>query len=150
MPALSGRKKLRILQDHKQICTVGCPAICINMEPALQQELFTFSMCSPHMSAGGGILPEATNPEKMSPALIAVYCSTHLEALLMPAVQKHDTGIQPPVLSAIVKHSNRIEPYLRARLPDLSLSSRGANHAFTWTPAWQVQDQISKCGCAEQ
>ena len=42
------------------------------------------------MSAGDGILPEATNPEEMSPALITIYGSTHLEALLMPAVQEHD------------------------------------------------------------
>ena len=88
-PALSGRKKLRILQDNKRSWRGGCPVLCINMESSLQHQHCTFSVYSLHMSAGDGTLPEATNPEEMSPALIAIYGSTHLEALLMPAVQEH-------------------------------------------------------------
>lgn len=36
--------------------------------------------------ADHGILPEAANPEEMSPAIIAVHCSAQLEATPMPAI----------------------------------------------------------------
>ena len=53
MPALSGRKKLRILQDHKQICTVEGPVLCINKEMALQHQHFYIELVlTPHVSRG--------------------------------------------------------------------------------------------------
>ena len=54
------------------------------------------------MSAGAGILPEATNPKEMSPAVIAVYSSTHLEALPMPAIQSIIIRLQNCTPAAIM------------------------------------------------
>lgn len=43
-----------------------------------------------HRSAGDGVVPEAANPEEMSPAIIAVYCPTPLKTLPVPAAQQFD------------------------------------------------------------